>query len=264
MKRFIQILLFPLLLAEWSISVAEPAKLMIAAAADLQFAMRELTDAFHRENPAVAVDVVTGSSGKFYEQIVHGAPFDLFFSADIKYPEELRKQGLTASEVQIYARGRIVLWSTGMDASKMTIRDLGNPTITKIAIANPKHAPYGMRAEEALKKTRVWPKVEKKLVFGENVAQTAQFVEAGAADVGIIALSLAVSPALRGKGSYSLIPEDLHSPLDQGYVILKKAEADPVARTFADFVASEPARTILRRYGFALPAEPPSPVRSVR
>jgi molybdate transport system substrate-binding protein len=264
MKRLTQILMFTLLLVEWSITAAEPAKLTIAAAADLQFAMRELVDAFRKENPAVMVDVVAGSSGKFYEQIVHGAPFDLFFSADIKYPEELRKQGVAASAVRIYARGRIVLWSTGMDTGKMTVWDLGNPEITKIAIANPKHAPYGIRAEEALKKAGVWPKVEKKLVFGENVAQTAQFVETGAADVGIIALSLAASPALREKGSYSLIPEDLHSPLDQGYVILKRAEANPVARTFADFVISEPARTIFRRYGFVLPAEPPSPMGSKR
>jgi molybdate transport system substrate-binding protein len=264
MRRLIQVLVFTFLLTEWSIMAAEPAKLTIAAAADLQFAMRELVNAFRKENSTVAVDVVTGSSGKFYEQIVHGAPFDLFFSADVRYPEELRKQGLTASEVRIYARGRIVLWSTGMDVGKMTIQDLGSPKITKIAIANPKHAPYGMRAEEALKKAGLWSKVENKLVFGENVVQTAQFVEAGAADVGIIALSLAVSPALTGKGGYAPIPEGLHSPLDQGYVILKRAESIPAARTFADFVTSEPARAIFRRYGFVLPAESSSPAGSLR
>lgn len=162
---------------------------------------------------------------------------------------------MTASEARLYARGHIVLWSAGMDASKMTLKNLSSPKIKKIAIANPKHAPYGARAEEALRKAGLWAKVEKKLVFGENVAQTAQFAETGAADIGIIALSLAVSPALKEKGGYYLIPENLYSPLDQGYVVLKRAADNPLAKTFADFVASEPARVIFRRYGFALPGE---------
>lgn len=254
MKRLILILLLPLLplTTAWA---AEPAKLTIAAAADLKYAMEEIANAFKKEHPEATLDLINGSSGKFYEQIEQEAPFDLFFSADIKFPQQLQEKGMTASEVRLYARGRIVLWGAGMDASKMTLKELTAPKLKKIAIANPKHAPYGMRAEEALKKAGLWAKVEKKLVFGENVAQTAQFAETGAADIGIIALSLAVSPALKEKGGYFLISDALHSPLDQGYVILKRAANNPLAKALADFVASEPARVIFRRYGFVLPGE---------
>ncbi|WP_434111073.1 molybdate ABC transporter substrate-binding protein [Methylocaldum sp. GT1TLB] len=255
MHRFLLIFLLHLITVGHTAQGAETGKLTIAAAADLKYAMDEIVTSFKDRHPEATVDLVTGSSGKFYEQIVHEAPFDIFFSADIKFPEKLKEQGLTASEVRMYARGRIVLWSARTDASKMTLKNLDSPQITRIAIANPKHAPYGMRAEEALKKAGLWSKVEKKLVFGENVAQTAQFAETGAADVGIIALSLAVSPALKEKGGYSLVPENLHSPLDQAYVVVKRAENNPLAETFAEFVAAEPARAIFRRYGFVLPGE---------
>lgn len=254
MHRFFLIFLLHLVTIGHTAQGAETGKLTIAAAADLKYAMGEIVTSFKDRHPEATVDLVTGSSGKFYEQIVHEAPFDIFFSADIKFPEKLKEQGLTASEVRMYARGRIVLWSPRTDASTMTLKNLDSPQITRIAIANPS-TPYGMRAEEALKKSGLWSKVEKKLVFGENVAQAAQFAETGAADVGIIALSLAVSPALKEKGGYSLIPENLHSPLDQAYVVIKRAEHNPLAKTFAEFVTAEPARAIFRRYGFILPGE---------
>jgi molybdate transport system substrate-binding protein len=253
MKRLVSVFSVILLMFGYSAWAAEPSRLTIAAAADLKFAMEEIARAFRKEHPEATLDLVTGSSGRFYEQIVQAAPFDLFFSADVKFPQQLKEQGLTASEVRLYARGRIVLWSAKMNAADMKLSDLAKPDITKIAIANPKHAPYGTRAEEALKKAGLWPKVEKKLVFGENVAQTAQLAETGAAEVGIIALSLAESPMLKPKGGYSLIPENLHSPLDQGYVILKRAEDNSSAKAFADFVSGEAGRTIFRRYGFVLP-----------
>jgi molybdate transport system substrate-binding protein len=253
MNRLLSVLSLVLFLSSFSVHAD---KITIAAAADLKYAMEELASAFKEAHPEATLDLISGSSGKFYEQIAQEAPFDLFFSADIKFPQQLQEQGLAASDVRLYARGRIVLWSAGTDASKLTLKNLTAPKLKKIAIANPKHAPYGMRAEEALKKAGLWAKVEKKLVFGENVAQTAQFAETGAADIGIIALSLAVSPALKDKGGYYLIPDDLHTPLDQGYVILKRAAGNPLAKSFADFVASEPARVIFRRYGFVLPGEP--------
>jgi molybdate transport system substrate-binding protein len=234
---------------------AGPGKLTIATAADLKFAMGKLVAEFERQHPGVKAEVINGSSGKFYEQILHGAPFDLFFSADIQFPRMLAAKGLTTSNARPYARGRIVLWSAVQDASKLDLTSLRSPGIKKIAIANPRHAPYGQRAQEALERAGVWAEVKDKIVLGENVAQAAQFAETGAADAGIIALALAQSPNLKDKGGYYLIPEELHGPLDQGYVILKRAEKNPLAQGFAEFVGSEPARVIFRSYGFVLHGE---------
>jgi molybdate transport system substrate-binding protein len=231
------------------------AKVTIAAAADLKFAMDELVKDFKISNSDAQVDVVYGSSGNFYGQIQQGAPYDLFFSADILYPQQLMTAGLAASEARPYAYGRIVLWSGSLDASKMTLESLTDPKITRIAIANPQHAPYGKRAQEALEATGLWDKIQPKLVLGENIAQTAQFVESGNAQVGIIALSLAVNPELASKGGYWLVPENLHQPLEQAYVITKRAENNGLARRFADFMVSKPARIVMIKYGFVLPGE---------
>jgi molybdate transport system substrate-binding protein len=157
--------------------------------------------------------------------------------------------------VKPYAFGRIVLWSASMDASKMTLANLTDPKITRIAIANPKHAPYGKRAEEALRTAGFWDKVEPKLVYGENIAHTAQFVQTGNAQVGIIALALAVNPELANKGGYWLIPDNLHKPLEQGFIITKRAEGNALAKHFADYMGSKPARAVMTKYGFVLPGE---------
>ncbi len=129
------------------------------------------------------------------------------------------------------------------------------PKITRIAIANPKHAPYGKRAEEALKAAGVWDKVESKLVYGENIAQTAQYVQTGNAQVGIIALSLAVNSELARKGGYWMIPDNLHQPLEQGYIVTKRAESNPLAKRFAGYIASKSSRAVMTKYGFVLPGE---------
>jgi molybdate transport system substrate-binding protein len=137
----------------------------------------------------------------------------------------------------------------------MTLASLTDPKIARIAIANPKHAPYGQRAEEALRSAGVWDKVETKLVYGENIANTAQFVATGNAQAGIIALSLALNPELASKGGYWLIPDTLHAPLEQGYIITKRAAANPLAKRFADYMAGKPARAVMVKYGFVLPGE---------
>lgn len=230
-------------------------KITVAAAADLKFALDEIIVLFKKEHPTDQVETIYGSSGKFHTQILQGAPYDMYFSADIAYPHTLKVEGFAASEAQPYAVGRIVLWSASRDAGKMTLASLADPAIQKIAIANPKHAPYGKRAEESLKAAGVWDKVEPKLVYGENVAQTAQFVQSGNAQVGIIALSLAVSPELAKQGGYALIPDTLHQPLEQGFVITQRAAANPLARDFARFMTSREARAIMARYGFVLPSE---------
>lgn len=234
---------------------AHAEKIAIAAAADLKFAMDEIVTVFKKANPADEVDVIYGSSGKFHTQIQQGAPYDLFFSADIGFPRELVRSGFAASEVKPYAFGRIVLWSAGLDATKMTLASLTDPQLTRIAIANPKHAPYGKRAEEALRASGLWEKIEPKLVYGENIAQTAQYVQTKNAQVGIIALSLAINLALAGKGGYWLIPDKLHASLEQGFIIIKRAEGNALAKRFAAFMDSNPARAVMTKYGFVLPGE---------
>jgi molybdate transport system substrate-binding protein len=234
---------------------AHAEKITIAAAADLKFAMDEIVASFKQTNAEDDVEVIYGSSGKFHTQIRQGAPYDLYFSADIAFPRALGQAGLAASEVKPYAFGRIVLWSAGMDASKMTLESLLDEKVTRIAIANPRHAPYGKRAEEALRAARLWEKVEPKLVYGENIAHTAQFVQSGNAQVGIIALALAVNPELSGKGGYWLIPDELHEPLEQGFIITKRAAGNVLAQRFSDYMGSNPARAVMRKYGFVLPGE---------
>lgn len=250
-------LLPPLLLACSLLfaATAHAEKVTVAAAADLKFAMNEIVTTFKKAHPNDEVEVIYGSSGKFHTQIQNGAPYDLYFSADIAFPRELVRAGFAASEVKPYAYGRIVLWSATMDASKMTLASLTDPKIARIAIANPKHAPYGKRAEEALRASGLWGKVEPKLVYGENIAHTAQFVETGNAQAGIIALALAVNPQLANKGGYWLIPDTMHEPLEQGFVITKRAAGNKLAQQFADYMGSQPARAVMTKYGFVLPGE---------
>jgi molybdate transport system substrate-binding protein len=249
-----RVLLLLALLLSWA-PLAQAGKITIAAAADLKFAMDELVVEFKQAHPTNQVEVIYGSSGKFHAQIQQGAPFDLYFSADISYAQSLADAGFAAGSVQPYALGRLVLWSSQRDASQMILADLTDPAIKRIAIANPKHAPYGKRAVEALKQSGLWDKVEPKLVYGENIAQTAQFVQTGNAQVGIIALALALSPELASKGGYWLIPDELHAPLEQGFIITKRAENNGLASKFAIYMESKAARAVMARYGFALPGD---------
>jgi molybdate transport system substrate-binding protein len=222
----------------------------VAAASDLKFAMDSLVKVFSMQTSDVTVKLVYGSSGNFFEQISNDAPFDLFFSADLEYPRKLEQQHMTLSAIKLYGTGQIVLWSNKLDPSKEGMSSLLLPTVTRIAIANPAHAPYGRRAEESLKYYKLYDKVRGKLVIGENISQTAQFASTGAADIGIIALSLALSPQLQKEGKYWLIPEASHQPLKQGYVLLRHAKGNEGAQKFAAFIASATARAILEYFGF--------------
>lgn len=232
-------------------------KMTIAAAADLKFALDEAVHTYQKNNPQDEIQVIYGSSGKLFTQIQQGAPYDLYFSADIDYPKRLITEGLTAGQVTPYAIGRIVLWAPGAqrDTSKMSLEDLVNPQIKRIAIANPKHAPYGKRAEEALKATKVWSQIESKLIYGENVSQAGHFVQTNNAQVGIIALSLALGPEMANQGKYWLIPDNLHTPLAQGFVVTKRAEHHAVAQKFSRFMTTPEVRQIMMKYGFTLPNE---------
>ncbi len=237
------------------VAPARADKITVAAASDLKYAMDEIADGFRKAHPADQVEVVYGSSGKFFAQIRNGAPYDLFFSADVAYPRELAQLGHAAAPVRSYALGRIALWSAVMDATRMTLDSLTDPAITRIAIANPRHAPYGKRAEEALRAAGLWDKVAHKLVNGESVSHATHFVQTGNAQVGMIALSLALGPDLASKGGYWLIPDTLHQPLEQGYVITRRAGNSALAKRFADYVEGPQARAVMRRYGFILPGE---------
>lgn len=223
----------------------------VTAAADLRYAMDEIAKLYMKNNPGTNIEVVFGSSGNAYTQISNGAPFDVYFSADIMYPQKLKEAGLTISEPKLYAIGRIVLWSSTLDVSKgMDV--LKTPKI-KIATANPEHAPYGQRSVEALKYYKLYNQVEKQLTFGENISQAAQFCLTGNADAGLLALSLVLSPSMKEKGKYFLIPAESHRPLEQAYVVLKRAEGNKTAIDFCNFVEIRPAREIFEKYGFTLP-----------
>lgn len=230
----------------------------IAAASDLKFALDEVIAAFARETGRSVVPTY-GSSGNFKTQILQGAPFQLFLSADEGFVFELHDKGLTADRGTLYGVGRIVLFAP-KDASwapDPQLADLkaalADGRITRFAIANPEHAPYGRAAQEALTTSGLWDTVRPRLVFGENVSQAAQFAASGSTQGGIFALSLVLAPQVAQLGTYALIPAEQHRPLRQRMVLLKGADA--VSRAFYDYMQSSAARAVLKRYGFLLPGE---------
>jgi molybdate transport system substrate-binding protein len=236
-----------------------PQELLVAAAADLKFAMEEMVQKFQRDSPEISVEVTYGSSGNFYSQLVNQAPFDIYFSADVGYPRKLSEQGLALEGSDfVYAVGRIVIWApifSPIDVERLGTESLRHSSVRHIAIANPKHAPYGKAAEAAMRSLGLYEAVREKLVYGENVAQAFQFIQSGAAELGIIALSLALAPNARDQGRYREIPQQAYPRLEQGGVILKWARDPTAARSFRSFVLGSTGREILKRYGFTLPGE---------
>lgn len=237
---------------------AEQRTLTIAAASDLKFALDELLEGFRAKHPGAQVQVTYGSSGNFLAQLSNGAPFDVFLSADVAYPRKLAEQGLVADDVFLYAVGRLVVWvpkGSPLPVEQRGMEALREPAAQRIAIANPQHAPYGRAAEAAMKSLGVYDAVEDKLVLGENIAQTAQFVQSGAADAGIIALALALAPAMKAQGSYWEVPLDTYPRMEQGGAILKNAKDAELARSFRDYLLGAEGTTLLKRYGFSLVKE---------
>ncbi len=234
---------------------AQADAIAIAAASDLSSVFPELAARFRRET-GHPVTFSFGSSGNFFAQIQNGAPFDLFFSADLDYPRELEAAGLAEpGTLYRYATGRIVLWvpvGSRLDVSK-GLSVLLDPGVHKIAIANPRHAPYGRAAVAALQHEKLYEKLQGKLVLGENISQTAQFVESGNADTGILALSLVAAPAMKGRGQYFIIPQSNHPPIEQAAVILRSSKHKQTARQFLEYVKKPEIVALLESYGFALP-----------
>jgi molybdate transport system substrate-binding protein len=230
-------------------TAAQARPLTVAAAADLRFALDELLLSF--DGQGRRVEVVYGSSGKLSTQIRNGAPFDLFLSADRSFADDLAAQGHAAGPVQPYALGFLALWSLDAELSQLSLAALvAHTKLKRLAIANPLHAPYGRRAEQALRHQGVWEAARPKLVLGDNIAQAAQFVQSGAAQAGIVALALVKAPALQGQGAYTRIPADWHAPLEQALIVTRRAAADPLAARLAAYIQSPPAQALLARYGF--------------
>jgi molybdate transport system substrate-binding protein len=236
----------------------QPSEITVAAASDLQFALEELAQAFRKEG-GPDLRLVFGSSGQFAAQLLQGAPFHLFLSADEALALRVADAGLTRDRGRLYALGRIALVVPHGSLLKADaqLRDLAaalrDGRLRRFAIANPQHAPYGARARQALEHAGLWQAMQPFLVFGENVSQAAQFALSGAAQGGIVAWSLARAPALSGRSAYALIDESWHQPLRQRMVLMKNAPA--AARAFYDFIAGARAQEMLVRHGFARPTE---------
>jgi molybdate transport system substrate-binding protein len=234
---------------------AQGQEIRVAAAADLKFAMGELAEGFEKRT-GTKVDVTYGSSGNFFSQLQNGAPFDLFFSADIEYPRKLEASGLAEpGTLHAYAVGRIVIWmppESKVDLSKLGWNALLDASVQKIAIANPEHAPYGRAAVAVLQKAGIYEQLKAKLVYGENISQAAQFVQSGSAQAGIVAMSLAVSPGMKDGKSWE-IPADMHPAIEQGAILMKAAKNKAAAQAFLDFVKNAKGVALLAKYGFTMP-----------
>ena len=223
-------------------------ELTIAAASDLTPAFEEIGREFESANKTKVI-FTFGSTGMLTRQIENGAPFDLFAAANVSYIDDLDKKGLIISDSKtVYARGRITLWTPSTSNIRLQgIADLARPEVMRIAIANPDHAPYGLAAKQALESVGIWDRVKPKLVFGDNIRQTLQYAETGNVDVSIVALSLST----QSRGRWTLIPEELHQPIDQAVGIIKTTKNEKAARAFAAFLSGPQGQAIMKKYGFA-------------
>jgi molybdate transport system substrate-binding protein len=242
-----------LLLAVFLVAGASAQELKVAAAADLSAALQKIGPAFEKQT-GIHISTSLGSSGNFFSQIQNGAPFDVFLSADLSYPEKLQEENRAEPGSLVrYARGRLVVWvpnSSTIKIERDDISSLKSPSVSKISIANPEHAPYGRAAVAALVHYKLYDKVKSKLVMGENVSQAAQFAQSGNADVALIALSLAVSDSMAGKGRYVVLAQESYPPLVQAGVVVNSSKNKQQAQRFLDFLISADAQKVLRQYGF--------------
>jgi molybdate transport system substrate-binding protein len=247
-----------LLLASAAYAVcAIPARadtVQVAVAANLQFVFDELRDAF-RKDSGHDVQATYNSSGKFVAQITNGAPFDVFMSADMEYPEKLHAAGLTVEAPKVYASGALVLWTLKEIDLDHWQAALTNASVAKIAVANPQTAPYGREAIHAFEYFYLVDRIRQKLVFGESIAQTNQYIYSKAADIGITAKSTVLAPGMKGQGKWIDLPHESYRPIAQGVVILQHGERlhREASHRFLAFLQSAAARSIFERYGYVLP-----------
>jgi molybdate transport system substrate-binding protein len=251
MKKILLLILFFALL-----SPLFAQEIKVAAAADLNYAMKDLASRYEQKT-GNKVALSFGASGNFYSQISNGAPYDVFFSADLDYVKKLAAAGkIDNASVRTYAIGHLVLWvpnSSKLDPQKLKMDVLIDPSVKKISIANPEHAPYGRAAVAALEFFQIKGLVQDKLVLGENISQAAQFVQSGNAQAGLIAVSLAVSPAMKNDGKYWEVPQDAYPEIQQGVGILTASKSKQAAQTFLDYISSPEGKAVLEQYGFHVP-----------
>ncbi len=253
-----RVVLFQLLFLAAGLQAATPPApaVSIAAAANLIYALDALNASFRETGPGVTVTSATGASGSLFAQVKNGAPYDVFLSADTEYPQQLVTQQLAdATTLRTFATGRLVFWTTRSDLPVADIANaLRDARVSKLALAQPKTAPYGRAAQAALQHLGLWRDLQVKVVYGENITQTAQFVETGNADAGFVALSLIRSPRLRQTGRWTEVPADWYAnvPLDHAVVLTRRGSANPAARRYLEFLGSEPARKILREFGYSV------------
>lgn len=226
-------------------------KITVAAAANTQYAMEELTKEFTKLS-GIKCDLVLGSSGKLTAQITEGAPYDIFVSADMKYPEEIYKKGLAIQLPEIYAYGKLVLW-TLKDNVQPSVAIMTDNTVEHIALANPKTAPYGKAAIAILDHYELFEQLEDKLVYGESISQTNQFIISKSAELGFTAMSTVLSPQMKGKGRWVELKNELYTPIEQGVIIIKQehSNAEKVAE-FYNFLFTPKARHILKNFGYSV------------
>ena len=228
----------------------------VAAAADLSSALQELATAYEKRT-GIRAKLSFGASGALTQQIQNGAPFDIFFSADMDYPRQLISGGQAdGATLYRYAVGRLVVWvpkDSPLDVEHKGMDVLFDPSVKKMSIGNPQHAPYGRAAVAALKHYGLYEKVSDRLVLGEDISQAAQFVESGNAQVGFVALAHAAAPAMQGKGKFWVVPAEAYPPLDQGVVVISRSPHKQDAAAFLDYIKTAEASAVLQRYGFTLP-----------
>lgn len=222
----------------------------VAAAANLRFVLDEIKEKYEMAHPKAKIIVNLGASGALVQQITNGADFDLFMAADKVFPEKLKAQGIVSGKIQTYAFGKLVIWSTTIDVAK-GINCVANADVKRIAIAKPDIAPYGDRAVECLKYYKLFDKVKNKIVYADNIAQTAQFAQTGNAEIGFLALSLAMAPEM--KGTYFVLDTKSYKPVEQAMVLIKSWQSNTEAAKFVKFVLSDQCKPIFKKYGFLVP-----------
>jgi molybdate transport system substrate-binding protein len=246
------------LFAGIAVQGAAAQRVSVAAAANLVFVLEPLNAEFAKMHPDIAVTCETSASGSLVSQISNGAPYDVFLSADLDYPRMLVKAGgAEGSSLVVFAVGRLVLWTTKPGIDHSSIESIvRSPSVARLAIANPRTAPYGRAAEETLATLGLADFAKPKIVTGENITQTAQYVSSGNVDAGFVALSLVLSPKLKDKGTWIEVPAPLYSPIEQGGVLTMRGAANAGARLYLDFLSSPAARRVLAQFGYGFPPSP--------
>ena len=247
MKRVITVL--TILFVTMTVSAQ---KVNVAAAANLRYVLEEIKTAYVKQNPKAKVNLTFGASGMLVQQIQNGASFDLFMAADNEFPLKLKEKGLTTGNMSTYAFGKLAIYSTTLDVEKLGLAALKDPSVKKIAIANPATAPYGERAEELLKTLKLYEMLKPKIITGENISQTAQFAFTGNAEIGFIALSLALAPEMTGKGNYYIIPQNQYKPIEQACILIKTQVVNTEASKFRKYILSPATKAIWEKWGYGI------------